>query len=187
MIIQNSPQPQLPKVNLGQGRPPKSEEPKDGVQLGGGKNEPPAPLKPAKNQEEPSKLRSILGKTGVIASAAVGGVAAGTVGMMGGALGATAGAVAGAVLGVTAVAGLGAAAFVALAKESPILAIALLIAAPVTLAIASPFLWGGALAGMAAVGALGAAGGPVAAGVVGLGGAVVGAAVGSSVAAAFKN
>lgn len=188
MIIQNANQPQLPKVKPGQGpaQPPKAEEqqPQDGVQLTP-RNEPPAPLKPPAHTEEPSKLGKILGNTAVLASAAAGGVAAGAVGMMGGAIGATAGAVAGAVLGLTAVVGLGAAAFVAIAKESPILAIALIIAAPVTAAIAAPFLWGGAVAGMAAVGALGAAGGPVAAGVVGLGGAVVGASIGSAVKASF--
>lgn len=158
--------------------------PKDEVKLDNG----PAPLakRPSFEPEEPSKFKSFLGKAGVIATSAAAGIGAGMVGAMGGAIGATAGAAAGVVLGVSAAIGVGAAAIMAIAKESPLLALALVVAAPVTVAIFSPLLWAGGAAGMAAVGAIGAAGGPTAALLVGAGGAIAGAALASGVKGAFQ-
>lgn len=133
-----------------------------------------------------SKIKSIFKNAAVVAAGLAVGAGAAAAGMMGGAVGAVAGMVGGATLGVVAVAGLAAGTFVAIAKESPVAAFILIAAGSVVATALSPLWIGGAIAGTVAVGALGAAGGPAAAAMAGLGCGILGAAAAHSARQAFQ-
>lgn len=161
---------------------------KDGFQPG--ESVPPTPAKPTwtpPKPAEPSALKKILGgKAAAVAGGLAVGAGAGAVGMMGGTAGAIAGGIGGAALGTAAVVGLAGYAFVGLAKESPIAAVALLFAAGAVAAVLSPVIIGGAVAGAVAIGGICTAGGPIAGALAGLGGGLIGAVAVDSIQKSFR-
>lgn len=150
-----------------QDAPKPPQEPQEKVELGGG----------------PSKAKEFISKYAVpaVGAAAVGGGLA-ALAYAGGVSGAVATAVGSGMLGV---AGAGLALggmLVAVAKESPILAIGLLL---VGLPVGAFALGGAAIAGAAGVWATGTGGGLLAAGLAGAGGALLGGSIARSIQQSF--